>query len=112
MFLAALPNSFLASSKRRSLLVNSRTHSSPPSQGTVMIKKAASTCSVLSFLLAPPLLAQSPSQWVYYDTNHHLQYQTDALGNKILDFSYAGYQGGGVALPNLPVRVTVQPSGG
>ena len=76
-----------------------------------MIKKIASTCSVLSFLLASPLLAQSPSQWVYYDANHHLQYQTDPLGNKILDFSYAGYQGGGVPLPNLPVRVTVQPSG-
>ena len=77
-----------------------------------MIKRIASTCSVLSVLLASPLLAQNPSQWVYYDANHHLQYQTDPLGNKILDFSYAGYQGGGVALPNLPVRVTVQPSGG
>lgn len=33
-------------------------------------------------------------------------------GNKILDFSFAGYQGGGVALPTLPVRATVSPSGG
>ena len=56
--------------------------------------------------------AQVPSQWVYYDANHHLQYKTDSQGNKILDFSFAGYEGGGVALPHLPVRATVLPSGG
>lgn len=79
-----------------------------------MIKKIASVffCSALSIMLAPSLQAQAPSQWVYYNSSHQLQYQTDALGNKILDFSYAGYQGGGVALPDPPVRVTVHPSGG
>jgi hypothetical protein len=29
-----------------------------------------------------------------------------------MDFSYAGYMGGGVALPDVPVRKTVRPSGG
>ena len=79
-----------------------------------MIKKIASLflSLALSLLLAPLLRAQAPSQWVFYNSSHHLQYQTDNLGNKVLDFSYAGYEGGGVALPNLPVRVTVQPSGG
>lgn len=68
--------------------------------------------SALFFLLSPPLPAQAPSQWVFYDSSHHLQYQTDSLGNKILDFSFAGYQGGGVALPSIPVRATINPSGG
>jgi hypothetical protein len=67
---------------------------------------------VTTLLLSSVAFAQAPSQWVYYDANHHLQYQTDNQGNKILDFSFAGYQGGGVALPHLPVRATVHPSGG
>ena len=29
----------------------------------------------------------------------------------IADFSYAGYGGGGVALPTFPIRKTVKPSG-
>ncbi|HEU0040139.1 MAG TPA: hypothetical protein VFR76_12790, partial [Verrucomicrobiae bacterium] len=29
-----------------------------------------------------------------------------------MDFSHAGYMGGGVALPAVPVRRTLQPSGG
>jgi hypothetical protein len=34
-----------------------------------------------------------------------------ATGDHILDFSHAGYRGGGVALPMLPVVETVKPSG-
>jgi len=33
-------------------------------------------------------------------------------GDKIMDFSSAGYMGGGVALPTVSVRRTVEPSGG
>jgi hypothetical protein len=29
-----------------------------------------------------------------------------------MDFSYAGYMGGGVALPGVPVAITIKPSGG
>lgn len=68
--------------------------------------------SALFLLLSPPLPAQAPSHWVFYDASHHLQYQIDSLGDKILDFSFAGYQGGGVAIPTVPVRATVSPSGG
>ena len=49
------------------------------------------------------------SEWVYYDKNGKLEYKKDERGNRIMDFSYAGYMGGGVALPDVPVRVTVQP---
>lgn len=56
-------------------------------------------------------LAQNPSTWVYYGSNHKLQYTPDNLGNTILDFSWAGYEGGGVALPQVSVKVTLSPSG-
>src|SRR5262249_40487820 len=52
------------------------------------------------------------SAWVFFDSNHRLQYNQDSNGNRIMDFSFAGYQGGGVALPSAPVQATVSPSGG
>ncbi|MDE3100445.1 MAG: RICIN domain-containing protein, partial [Verrucomicrobiota bacterium] len=68
----------------------------------------------LGFVLS--LLAQqvfgTSAQWVHYDSNGNLVYFQDDLGNRIADFSYAGYRGGGVALPNLSVKQTVTPSGG
>ena len=33
-----------------------------------------------------------------------LAYTTDAMGNRIPDYSYAGYAGGGVGIPMLPVK--------
>ncbi|HEX6737956.1 MAG TPA: discoidin domain-containing protein [Vicinamibacteria bacterium] len=48
------------------------------------------------------------SQWVFYDTSGRLSYRNvDSRGDHILDFSHAGYKGGGVALPSAPVRVTL-----
>lgn len=41
-----------------------------------------------------------------------LLYSADARGNTIVDFSHAGYGGGGVALPDVPARVVVMPDGG
>jgi hypothetical protein len=52
------------------------------------------------------------SQWVYFSRSGKLAYQTMKSGDRIIDFSYAGYMGGGVALPVVPVRRTVSPSGG
>src|ERR1700733_142367 len=52
------------------------------------------------------------SQWVYLDRSSKLVYQRLQTGERILDFSYAGYMGGGVALPNFPVKKTVSPSSG
>jgi hypothetical protein len=37
------------------------------------------------------------SQWVYLDRSSKLVYQRLKMGDRILDFSYAGYMGGGVA---------------
>ncbi|MGO4517515.1 hypothetical protein AB4Y89_17105 [Terriglobus sp. 2YAB30_2] len=58
---------------------------------------------------APP--SAPHSQWVYPDTSGKLIYRTLESGDRILDFSYAGYGGGGVAIPSLPVKATVAPSG-
>jgi hypothetical protein len=50
--------------------------------------------------------------WISF-TNGKLAYGQDASGNRIPDYSYAGYQGGGVPLPSVASKVTVPaPSGG
>ncbi|WP_269859130.1 peptidoglycan-binding protein [Streptomyces sp. RPT161] len=41
----------------------------------------------------------------------HLVYGHDAEGNRIPDYSYAGYDGGGTPLPKVPTRVTVPAPG-
>ena len=46
---------------------------------------------------------------VYPGTDGKLAYIADSLGNKIPDFSNAGYKGGGVALPYVAVKETVWP---
>jgi hypothetical protein len=57
----------------------------------------------------PP--AATSSQWVHLDRSGKLVYQPLKTGDRILDFSYAGYMGGGVALPTYPVKATIAPSG-
>jgi hypothetical protein len=54
--------------------------------------------------------AQQPgtSKWVYPDTKGRLQYTADARGNRIMDFSHAGYKGGGVRIPDVRVVRTVK----
>lgn len=46
---------------------------------------------------------------VYPGTDGKLVYIADSLGNRIPDFSNAGYKGGGVLIPFVPVRKTVWP---
>ncbi|MGH7298168.1 MAG: hypothetical protein ACRELB_24725, partial [Polyangiaceae bacterium] len=52
------------------------------------------------------------SKWAYVDAPGHLAYGTLPGGERLLDFSTAGYLGGGVALPAPAVQQTVKPSGG
>ena len=52
------------------------------------------------------------SKLVYPGKDGKLVYTPDEKGNIIPDFSYAGYMGGGVKLPDLPVRITVEPGKG
>src|SRR6516164_7308547 len=52
------------------------------------------------------------SQWAHIGPSGTLVYKTLPKGDHIMDFSTAGYMGGGVALPTVPVKITVHPSGG
>jgi hypothetical protein len=52
------------------------------------------------------------SKWVSWDDSGKLTYAKLPTGERILDFSSAGYMGGGVALPDVPVKAKVHPSGG
>jgi hypothetical protein len=52
------------------------------------------------------------SEWVHYNSQGKLVYKTLKRGDRIIDFSYAGYMGGGVAIPSPPVRITLGPTTG
>ncbi|HSV14107.1 MAG TPA: hypothetical protein VLI90_07600, partial [Tepidisphaeraceae bacterium] len=52
------------------------------------------------------------SEWVHPGPDGKLVYKTTPAGDRVMDFSSAGYMGGGVALPDVPVSVCVQPIGG
>jgi len=41
-----------------------------------------------------------------------LVYEKDSQGNRIVDFSHAGYAGGGQAIPSVPVKLYVEPGRG
>ena len=65
-----------------------------------------------SFLPIVSFGAEATSQWVRYSSGGKLLYRTLPGGDRIMDFSSAGYMGGGVAIPEVSVRATVSPSGG
>jgi hypothetical protein len=82
---------------------------------------ALALSSFATVLAAEPLAAHSADksapasldrQCVVLGADGKLEYKTTSKGDRILDFSHAGYGGGGVALPKLPVRKEVAPSGG
>src|ERR1700744_6154345 len=50
------------------------------------------------------------SQWVRPNADGKLAYAATPTGDRIVDFSYAGYRGGGIALPDAPVAATLAPS--
>lgn len=49
---------------------------------------------------------------VFTGEDGKLAYVPDYLGNRLPDFSRAGYMGGGVALPDVPVVIEVEPDEG
>ena len=68
---------------------------------------------LLILLACSPARAEpATSEWVHPGPDGKLAYKTTPTGDRIMDFSYAGYKGGGVALPNVSVKKSVKPSGG
>jgi Ricin-type beta-trefoil lectin domain-like len=74
------------------------------------MKKLLFLWALLSFTVQHLIAAQA--QWVHFDSSGNLVYFQDDLGNRLIDYSYAGYRGGGVALPVVPVARTVTPISG
>jgi hypothetical protein len=61
----------------------------------------------------PAARAERPSSaWVHRGPGGKLVYKTTPAGDRIMDFSHAGYMGGGVAIPTVAVKRTVEPTGG
>ena len=56
------------------------------------------------------VLAQAT--WANLNSSGKLAYKSDDLGNHLIDYSYAGYQGGGVTLPMAPTKRVVSPISG
>jgi hypothetical protein len=69
----------------------------------------------LALLLSPVGIraADAPtSEWVRVGSDGKLAYKADAHGNRIPDFSNVGYRGGGMPIPEVAVRATVEPGTG
>ncbi|MDR3734143.1 MAG: hypothetical protein P4L10_01255 [Acidobacteriaceae bacterium] len=71
--------------------------------------RALLAAAVLPLLASPASLAQS--RWVHLGPDGNLVYAHLTTGDRIPDFSFAGYMAGGVALPTVPTKITITPSG-
>ena len=73
-------------------------------------------CALLVIFVATLVRAEpeprAASVWAHLDATGKLAYQTLPAGDRIMDFSFAGYMGGGVKLPRAPVEKLVKHSGG
>src|SRR5258708_39908990 len=68
--------------------------------------------AVFWMLAACALHAQAISEWAFGGPDHRLHYRYDARGNSIMDFSSAGYRGGGVKLPSVAAAQRLTPAAG
>ena len=78
----------------------------------LLIRASLALATLAGMTTGLPARAGSEPPWISIGADGKLQYQTTARGDRILDFSHAGYGGGGVQLPLVPVRKEVAPSGG
>lgn len=65
-------------------------------------------CLLALALIVPAFAKESPAP-VAQNKAGELVYQTLARGDRVPDYSHAGYRGGGVALPVVPAKVLVTP---
>src|SRR6266487_521732 len=67
------------------------------------------TMSCGSSIAAPASARGAHSKLVYPGPDGKLRYQGDENGNTIPDFSNCGYMGGGVEIPDVPTKATLEP---
>src|SRR5260370_29718545 len=77
-----------------------------PTQLALWIAAISTSCAMAT------AAERGESQWVHTGDGGRLVYKTTPAGDRIMDFSDAGYMGGGVWLPIVPVKQTVTSSGG
>ncbi|MEK4466254.1 hypothetical protein MHB56_28980 [Paenibacillus sp. FSL H8-0315] len=63
-------------------------------------------------VLDPKSIPAGQSTIAFLGNDGMMMYIGDYRGNRILDFSNVGYRGGGVEIPNIPVKSTVLPLDG
>ena len=68
--------------------------------------------AVFILLFSWNVVSQNYSNAVYPDNSGKLVYEKDDRGSHIPDYSVAGYMGGGVPIPDVPVVKTVKPGKG
>ncbi|MEM6321157.1 MAG: T9SS type A sorting domain-containing protein [Bacteroidota bacterium] len=66
----------------------------------------------LIFISVSKLSAQEVSSFAYQSESGCIEYVTDEANNYIPDFSYAGYGGGGIPLPEVPMVIQLNPISG
>ncbi|WP_438348458.1 discoidin domain-containing protein [Paenibacillus sp. FA6] len=61
-------------------------------------------------VLDPKSISPGHSQIAFLGKDGNMVYIGDYRGNRILDFSNVGYKGGGVKIPDVPIKATVSPA--
>jgi hypothetical protein len=81
---------------------------------SIGVRSLSAAMAALALSMAGSAAAQTAwtSTKVQYDANGRLFYPADGDGNRIPDYSHAGYKGGGVPLPAVPVVLTLSPVAG
>jgi hypothetical protein len=74
-----------------------------------VVLAAVVTCTIPA---PAPAAGPAPPEYVTLDKSGRLAYKADGRGDRVPDFSHAGYGGGGVAIPDVPARVVVGPAPG
>ena len=69
------------------------------------------SAAVLGFALLAGI-ATAQSKWAGLGADGKMVYSRLSTGDRIPDFSFAGYKNGGVALPTVPAAVKLTPTGG
>jgi hypothetical protein len=76
------------------------------------LRTAPRTCLLATLALSSALLhGQTQSSIVFYGASSKLEYVSDSEGNRIPDFSNAGYRGADAQLPGITRVITTIPAG-
>lgn len=86
----------------------------PVASGTTHSRLCGACLAYALLWLAPSSASATTniSAWAHPGSSGRLLQQPDALGNRVLDYSGVGYQGGTAPIPDVPVRVTLSPISG